>query len=83
MDAFGALDLLARQGQWAQCLDTAERLGDQVLHKYVAQRATNLLTINHAPLEALQLYHRYGAPAFSQNYNVYKRIANDMLAMPE
>lgn len=33
-------------------------------------------------LKALSLYSQMEAPAFSQNYNIYRRIAMDVVAMP-
>ena len=32
--------------------------------------------------EALQLYNKYGAPPNPQNFNIYKRIAVDLFALP-
>lgn len=31
--------------------------------------------------EALDLYVKYGAPALSQNYNIYRRIFSDIVCM--
>ncbi|KAJ4427860.1 hypothetical protein ANN_23861 [Periplaneta americana] len=81
VDIIGALDLLAEQGQWVKCLETAKQHGPQVLHKYVALYATQLIKDGY-PLEALALYTKYDAPLYPQNYNIYKRIAMDMFNMP-
>ncbi len=51
-----------------------------MLHKYVAMYAATLIKENKV-LEALDLYVRFGAPATPQNYNIYKRIASDVLNM--
>lgn len=80
VDVMAALDLLARQGQWNQCFETAKQHGPHVLHKYIASYATHLIKEGHT-FEALDLYNKYDAPAFPQNYNIYKRICQDMLGM--
>ncbi|KAK7792281.1 hypothetical protein R5R35_013312 [Gryllus longicercus] len=77
VDIIGALDLLSEQGQWMKCLDTARQHGPNVLHKYVALYATQLIK-EEQPFQALELYTKYDAPPFSQNYNIYKRIAIDI-----
>ncbi|XP_046993145.1 intraflagellar transport protein 172 homolog [Schistocerca americana] len=82
VDIIGALDLLAEQGQWARCLETAQPHGAQVLHKYVALYATQLIK-DGDPIKALNLYMKYEAPAFTQNYNIYKRIAIDIFSLPD
>ena len=50
----------------------------RVLHKYVAMYAATLIKEGKI-MEALDLYVRYGAPAAQQNFNIYKRIVNDVL----
>lgn len=82
-DIIGALDLLAEQGQWARCLEKAKSHGNQqVLHKYVALYATQLVREGYT-LEALTLYSTHGAPALPANFNIYVRIATDMFAMDD
>ena len=48
--------------------------------KYVALYAASLIKENRVH-SALDLYVKYGAPAMSQNYNIYKRIAYSIFAM--
>lgn len=74
------MDLLAEQGQWARCLEKAKSHSAPVLHKYVALNATQLLKDGYT-LEALALYVNHGAPAMSQNFNIYTRIALDIFEM--
>lgn len=81
LDIIGALDLLAEQGQWARCLEKAKSHSTPVLHKYVALNASQLLKDGYT-LEALALYVEHGAPATSQNFNIYTRIALDIFALP-
>lgn len=50
VDIVSALDLLAEQGQWAKCLETAKPHGPQILHKYVALYATHLIKVSQCPL---------------------------------
>lgn len=50
----------------------------QVLHKYIAMYAATLLKDGN-PDDALELYVQHGAPANPQNYNIYKRIVQDIL----
>jgi len=45
VDIIGALDLLVEQGQWLKCLETAKQHGPQVLHKYVALYASQLIKV--------------------------------------
>ncbi|XP_067120573.1 intraflagellar transport protein 172 homolog [Centruroides vittatus] len=78
IDVVAALDMYAEQNQWSKCLEMAEQQGTKVLHKYVAQYATQLIREDNA-VHALQLYARFGTPAFSQNYNIYRRIVSDIL----
>ncbi|XP_015430536.1 PREDICTED: intraflagellar transport protein 172 homolog [Dufourea novaeangliae] len=78
IDAEACLDLLANKGQWSQVFEAASSQGSQMLHKYVTQRAVQLLKAN-VPLEALQLYAKYGAPAVQQNFNLYLQLAENVL----
>ena len=72
--------MFVEQGNWERALDTAATHGPEMLHKYVAACATE--AIRHGkPVEALDLYKKYGAPAFPQNFNIYKRIAIDLFAL--
>ena len=81
VDLISALDMYVEQDQWDRALDTAAQHGQDILHKYVAQLATKHIREGQM-LEALQLYRKYGAPAFQQNYNIYKRIAVDLYNLP-
>ena len=77
VDLISALDMFVEQGQWDKALDTAAEHGTEILHKYVAIRATQQIK-DGRPMDALQLYRKYGCPAFTQNFNIYKRIAVDL-----
>jgi intraflagellar transport protein 172 len=81
VDLISALDMYVEQGNWDRALETAATHGPEVLHKYVALCATQAIR-DTKPVEALNLYKKYGAPAFPQNYNIYKRIAVDLFALP-
>lgn len=77
VDAEAALEILARKGQWNQVFEAASAQGPKLLHKYVAQRAAQLL--KDSPTQALQLYAQYGAPPIPQNYNLYYRMSELIL----
>nr|XP_012215554.1 PREDICTED: intraflagellar transport protein 172 homolog [Linepithema humile] len=78
VDGNAALEVMARKGQWSQVFDAAASQSSEVLHKFVARRAAQLLKGNAAS-QALQLYAQYGAPAISQNFNLYLQLAESVL----
>ncbi|XP_018345065.1 PREDICTED: intraflagellar transport protein 172 homolog [Trachymyrmex septentrionalis] len=78
VDGNAALEVMARKGQWSQLFDVASSQSPEVLHKFVARRAAQLLKNDAAP-QALQLYAQYGAPAISQNFNLYLQLAESIL----
>ncbi|XP_043216719.1 intraflagellar transport protein 172 homolog isoform X2 [Amphibalanus amphitrite] len=87
VDVIQGLDMFVQKGQWQKCIETAKQHGPQVLHKYLALYAAHLIKEN-MPVDALKLYVKHGAPAQSQNYNIYKYITVSMfgqhsLAKPE
>ncbi|XP_065171784.1 intraflagellar transport protein 172 homolog [Atheta coriaria] len=81
VDIMGALDLLAEQGQWIRCIEKAKTYGGNVLHKYVAMYASQLLKDGFT-MEALQLFLSYTTPVIASNFNIYNRIAFNVIAMP-
>ncbi|XP_070491879.1 intraflagellar transport protein 172 homolog [Chironomus tepperi] len=82
IDIVSALDLLAEQQQWTRCIEKAKQHGGQILQKYLAQYAAQLIRDSEAPA-ALNLYLQYGAPALTQNYTVYHRIATECFGLRE
>lgn len=80
VDVIAGLDMMVQRGQWEKAIETAEQQGYQVLSKYVALYAANLIKDNNT-LKALDLFCRYGAPANPQNFNIYKRIISDVISM--
>ncbi|XP_076232501.1 intraflagellar transport protein Oseg2 [Calliopsis andreniformis] len=78
IDIYAGLELLANEGKWNQVFETASAHSTQTLHKYIAQRAVQLLKEN-APLEALQLYAKYGIPPIPQNFNLYIQLSENVL----
>ncbi|XP_072763581.1 intraflagellar transport protein 172 homolog isoform X3 [Anoplolepis gracilipes] len=81
VDDNAALEVMARKGQWSQVFDAASSQGPEMLHRFVARRAAQLLKSDAAP-QALQLYVQYGAPAISQNFNLYLQLAESVLNTP-
>ncbi len=65
VDVIAALDMYAGRGEWDKCIETAEKQGFKVLHKYVALYATHLIKENRIQ-KALDLYVQHGAPANPQ-----------------
>lgn len=45
VDLTGALDMYVEAGQWTRALETAASHGPQLLHKYLAKYATNLIKV--------------------------------------
>ena len=65
VDPEGALRMYSQAGDWEKCLELAEKQGGPILAKYVALYAAELIKTS-APLSALQLFAKYGAPANPQ-----------------
>jgi len=65
VDVIAGLDMMVQRGQWEKAIETAEQQGYEVLSKYVALYAANLIKDNNT-LKALDLFCRYGAPANPQ-----------------
>ena len=61
VDPEGALAMYSQSGNWDKCLELAEKQGGAVLDKYVALYAAELIKTN-APLSALRLFAKHGAP---------------------
>ncbi|XP_076636937.1 intraflagellar transport protein Oseg2 [Colletes latitarsis] len=78
IDVDAGLEMLANKGQWSQLFEAASSQDSQILHKYIAQRAAQLLK-GHAPIEALHLYAKYGAPPIPQNCNLYLQLSESVL----
>uniref|UniRef100_A0A8U7MH45 Intraflagellar transport protein 172 homolog n=1 Tax=Corvus moneduloides TaxID=1196302 RepID=A0A8U7MH45_CORMO len=78
IDVMAALDIYAKQEQWEKCLEVAAKQSYEVLHKYIALYATHLIWEGSWD-KALRLYVHHGAPANSQNFNIYKRLFVEMV----
>ncbi|XP_063995942.1 intraflagellar transport protein 172 homolog [Diachasmimorpha longicaudata] len=72
------LDGLARKGQWIQVFEVASSQSPELLHKYVAQRAAQLLK-SGTPEQALHLYNQFGTPPIAQYHNLYYHLAEGVL----
>eukprot|EP00042_Codosiga_hollandica_P051782 m.643612 g.643612 ORF g.643612 m.643612 type:complete len:1752 (+) comp58351_c0_seq22:791-6046(+) len=79
VDVAGGLDMLADRGEWDECLKQAAKQSPQVLNKYVALYAAELIKQNKSE-QALVLFSKHGAPANPQNFNIYRRIATDLFS---
>ncbi|XP_078397553.1 intraflagellar transport protein 172 homolog isoform X1 [Cetorhinus maximus] len=80
VDVIAALDMYVERGQWEKCIETANKQNYKILHKYVALYVTYLIKEGHSE-KALNLYVQHGAPANTQNFNIYKRIFMDVVNM--
>ena len=70
VDPEGALTMYSQNGDWEKCIELAEKQGGAVLNKYVALYAAELIKTN-APLSALRLFAKHGAPANPQVHIIY------------
>ena len=82
VDLGGALDMMAGQGQWDQVLQRAQKHGPELLAKYVALYATELIKQQRSQ-SALHLFVQFGAPAKPQNLNIYRHLAAEILSDPK
>ncbi|XP_046838206.1 intraflagellar transport protein 172 homolog [Vespa crabro] len=82
VDASAALEMLAQKGQWDQVFEAASMQSPELLHKYVAQRAAQLLK-SHSPVHALRLYMQYGALPIPQYFNLYLQLSETVLNSDE
>ncbi|XP_016326231.1 intraflagellar transport protein 172 homolog [Sinocyclocheilus anshuiensis] len=80
VDVVAALDMYAERGQWEKCIDTASKQNFKVLHKYIALYATHLIKEGEAE-KVLNLYTQHGVPAYSQNFNIYKRMFLEFVSL--
>ena len=79
VDIISALDMYVEQGNWNKAISTASNHGPEVLHKYVAMYATQMIK-DRQPENALDLYKQYGTPPYPANFNIYKRIGIDLFS---
>ncbi|XP_071746269.1 intraflagellar transport protein 172 homolog [Lepeophtheirus salmonis] len=80
VDLNSALDMYVEQGNWSKALDTASTHGPEILHKYIALYATQLIRSQQS-VNALHLYKKFGTPANPQNFNIYKKISMDIFSL--
>jgi intraflagellar transport protein 172 len=81
VDPDGALKMYSQNGEWEKCLELAQQQGPNVLTKYVALYAADLIRKN-AALSALQLFVKFGSPATPQNFNIYKHLCVEVFKQP-
>ncbi|XP_067274021.1 intraflagellar transport protein 172 homolog [Pseudorasbora parva] len=80
VDVVAALDMYAERGHWEKCIDTASKQNFKILHKYIALYATHLIKDGGAE-KVLDLYAQHGVPAYSQNFNIYKRMFLELVSL--
>jgi len=74
-----ALQMLAEQGKWEECLNLAEKQGEEVLNNYLVQFARKFLQAGHFK-ETARVVARYGCPVIQPMLPVYKTISVEVLA---
>merc|ERR1719329_1589731 len=78
-DVDSALDMYARNGDWAKCLQLAEKQSPKMLPHYLVQYC-KILANDAKILEACQTLVRYGPPGEQSNFQLYKVITHELLA---
>jgi intraflagellar transport protein 172 len=74
------LDLLAQQNDWDACMRGAQKEGSDCLAKYSAQYAKHLVTRGDYQ-GAVEVFQKYMVPSNPAVFDLYKRIAHEILAM--
>ncbi|KAI8804484.1 hypothetical protein BJ742DRAFT_824622 [Cladochytrium replicatum] len=78
VDVVAALDLHSQRGDWEKCLDVASKQSDDLLNKYLMMFCVGC--INEARYDqATETIVRYGVPSAKENYDVYARLARELL----
>jgi intraflagellar transport protein 172 len=78
-DVDSALDMYARNGDWAKCLQLAEKQSPKMLPHYLVQYCKRLANDGQR-LQACQQLVRYGPPNEQSNFQLYKVITHELLA---
>merc|ERR1719454_2850529 len=78
-DVDSALDMYARNGDWAKCLQLAEKQSPKMLPHYLVQYC-KILANEGKILQACQTLVRYGPPTEQSNFQLYKVITHELLA---
>eukprot|EP00929_Paragymnodinium_shiwhaense_P046199 TRINITY_DN2351_c0_g1_i1.p1 TRINITY_DN2351_c0_g1~~TRINITY_DN2351_c0_g1_i1.p1 ORF type:complete len:1763 (+),score=565.99 TRINITY_DN2351_c0_g1_i1:153-5441(+) len=81
-DVDSALDMYARNGDWAKCLQLAEKQSPAMLPHYLVQYC-KILANKEDIFTACQQLVRFGPPTEPANFQLYKVIAGDLLARPD
>lgn len=78
-DVDSALDMYARNGDWAKCLQLAEKQSPKMMPHYLVQYC-KILANDGKILEACQTLVRYGPPTEQSNFQLYKVVTHELLA---
>ena len=80
VDVVSGIQLYIERGDWTKALETAAaQENPALLDKYTALFATEM--INQGQFQAAaEAFEKYGAPANKQNFNIYKRLVDEMLS---
>ncbi|KAI9351150.1 hypothetical protein DFJ73DRAFT_789886 [Zopfochytrium polystomum] len=78
IDVAAGLDLLMQRGEWEKCLETASGHGQEVLNKYLSMHAVSLIRDSNFDMAA-QVIAKYGVFHSSNNYDIYLRLAREII----
>ena len=74
-DISSALEMYRERGQWDKCLETAKKHSNQMLGKYTAIYAAELIKSDRTK-DSLSLFIKYGPPVKDNALNIYRHIGN-------
>lgn len=81
INAGAALEVLVAQGNWDKVFEQAAKEGTGVVQRYAVHYASILIK-DRKFVNALEVFVKYGAPCVPAHYNLYRRLAHDVLAQP-
>lgn len=73
------LMMLAQKGEWGQVLEIASKQGHNVLNPYIMEYSKGRMKEGRFG-EAIAAFSKYGLPAVSANYPLYKTLAMEIFA---
>eukprot|EP00002_Diphylleia_rotans_P027200 TRINITY_DN5444_c0_g1_i2.p1 TRINITY_DN5444_c0_g1~~TRINITY_DN5444_c0_g1_i2.p1 ORF type:complete len:1218 (+),score=289.45 TRINITY_DN5444_c0_g1_i2:1863-5516(+) len=78
-NAAAGIEMYAAKGEWEKCMSLAEKQGPQVVLKFAAMYASQLLTSGKY-LEAVKVFGQYGTPTDPSNFVVYRNLASAVIS---
>eukprot|EP00899_Mesostigma_viride_P028336 jgi/Mesvir1/8688/Mv02626-RA.1 len=81
-NVLAGIDLYARQGDWNKVHELARQQGPQVVAKYALRHAKQCVQAGEF-VEAVDVFARYGTPCEPAQFELYKRIAREVVSTPK